>query len=125
MIKIRCVVERITYQNPENGYSVLKCAVKNYNDLVTVVGKSGPKARTRVVVDGQQVEIPVLHMDRTVGTQKESVSREWKDRSKRRRCMIGKSVIQTKGVMGSEIKVAKHVSWLPRKAAIVPYVPVP
>lgn len=38
MIKIRCVVERITYQNPENGYSVLKCAVKNYNDLITVVG---------------------------------------------------------------------------------------
>ena len=38
MIRIRCVVERITYQNPENGYSVLKCAVKNYNDLVTVVG---------------------------------------------------------------------------------------
>lgn len=38
MIKIRCVVERITYQNPENGYSVLKCAVKNYNELVTVVG---------------------------------------------------------------------------------------
>ena len=38
MIKIRCVVERITYQNPETGYSVLKCAVKNYNDLVTVVG---------------------------------------------------------------------------------------
>ena len=38
MIKIRCVVERITYQNLENGYSVLKCAVKNYNDLVTVVG---------------------------------------------------------------------------------------
>ncbi len=28
MVKIRCVVERITYQNPENGYSVLKCAVK-------------------------------------------------------------------------------------------------
>ena len=38
MMKIRCVVERITYQNPENGYSVLKCAVKNYNELVTVVG---------------------------------------------------------------------------------------
>ena len=38
MIKIRCVVERITYQNPENGYSVLKCAVKNHNELVTVVG---------------------------------------------------------------------------------------
>ncbi len=31
-------MERITYQNPDNGYSVLKCAVKNYHDLVTVVG---------------------------------------------------------------------------------------
>ena len=38
MIKIRCVVERITYQNPENGYSVLKCRVKDYSDLVPVVG---------------------------------------------------------------------------------------
>lgn len=38
MTKIRGVVERITYQNPENGYSVLRVAVKGYNDLVTVVG---------------------------------------------------------------------------------------
>lgn len=38
MQKIRCVVERITYQNPENGYSVLKCRVKNYSDLVPVIG---------------------------------------------------------------------------------------
>lgn len=37
-MKIRGVVERITYQNPENGYTVLKCAVKNYSELVTVVG---------------------------------------------------------------------------------------
>lgn len=37
-MKLRCVVERITYQNPENGYTVLKCAVKNEKDLVTVVG---------------------------------------------------------------------------------------
>ena len=35
---LRCVVERITYQNADNGYTVLKCAVKNYSDLVTVVG---------------------------------------------------------------------------------------
>lgn len=35
---LRCVVERITYQNAENGYTVLKCAVKNAQDLVTVVG---------------------------------------------------------------------------------------
>jgi len=38
MFRIRCVVERITYQNPENGYSVLKVNVKGYDDLVTVVG---------------------------------------------------------------------------------------
>ena len=38
MVRIRCVVERITYQNPENGYSVLKCRVKDYSDLVPVVG---------------------------------------------------------------------------------------
>lgn len=38
MMKIRCVVERITYQNPENGYTILKCRVKDYTDLVPVVG---------------------------------------------------------------------------------------
>ena len=38
MVKIRCVVERITYQNPENGYSVLRCRIKDYSDLVPVVG---------------------------------------------------------------------------------------
>ena len=38
MEHLRCVVERITYQNADNGYTVLKCAMKNYSDLVTVVG---------------------------------------------------------------------------------------
>lgn len=38
MLKIRCVVERITYQNPENGYSIMKVKVKDYSDLVTLVG---------------------------------------------------------------------------------------
>lgn len=38
MEHLRCVVERITYQNPQNGYSVIKCRVKGYSDLVTVVG---------------------------------------------------------------------------------------
>lgn len=37
-MKIRCVVERITYQNPENGYTILKCRVKDYADLVPVIG---------------------------------------------------------------------------------------
>ena len=35
---LRCVVARITYQTPENGYSVRKVKVKGYNDLVTLVG---------------------------------------------------------------------------------------
>lgn len=38
MKKIRCIVERITYKNEDTGYTVLKTHVKNYNDLVTVVG---------------------------------------------------------------------------------------
>ncbi len=38
MINLRCVVERITYQNPDNGYSVMKVNVKGYNDPVTLVG---------------------------------------------------------------------------------------
>ncbi len=38
MEHLRCVVERITYRNEENGYSVIKCKAKNYSDLVTVVG---------------------------------------------------------------------------------------
>ena len=38
MEHLRCVVERITYQNAENGYSVIKCRAKGCQDLVTVVG---------------------------------------------------------------------------------------
>ncbi len=37
-MKVRCVVERITYQNPDNGYSVLKVRIKGYDDLVPLVG---------------------------------------------------------------------------------------
>ena len=36
MERLRCVVERITFQS--DGYSVLKCSAKGYSDLVTVVG---------------------------------------------------------------------------------------
>ena len=34
----------------------------------SALGKSGPKARPKGVVDGQQVEIPVLYVIRTAGT---------------------------------------------------------
>ena len=37
-MKLRVVIERITYQNAENGYSILKARVKGYDDLVTLVG---------------------------------------------------------------------------------------
>ena len=35
---LRCVVERITYQNEKNGYSVIRCRAKDYQELITVVG---------------------------------------------------------------------------------------
>ena len=38
MDRLRCVVERVTYQNETNGYSVIKCRAKCYADLITVVG---------------------------------------------------------------------------------------
>ena len=38
METLRCVVERITYQNEKNGYSVIKCRAKGYPELITVVG---------------------------------------------------------------------------------------
>ena len=38
MQKLRCVGERITYQNPENGYSVMRVKVNGYDELVTLVG---------------------------------------------------------------------------------------
>lgn len=47
MDRLRCVVERITYQNEQNGYSVIKCSAKGYQELVTVVGNM-----TRTGFDG-------------------------------------------------------------------------
>jgi len=32
------VIERVTYQNPDNGYSVLKAHVPGHNDLVPIIG---------------------------------------------------------------------------------------
>lgn len=36
MIKLRCVVEHITYQNPENSWSVMEVKVKGYDNLATL-----------------------------------------------------------------------------------------
>ena len=38
MQKLRCIIERITYQNFQNEYSVIKVKVKGYNDLLTHAG---------------------------------------------------------------------------------------
>ena len=38
MIRLRCVVEHITYQNEKNGWSVMKVKVKGYDNLVTLTG---------------------------------------------------------------------------------------
>ncbi len=71
------------------------------------------------------MEIPALWYDRTVGTYVEGMGREGKDRCKRSKGRRGKTLLQPKGVKRSEIRVAKHVSHVPRKAAIVHTVPVP
>ncbi|MCL1829735.1 MAG: ATP-dependent RecD-like DNA helicase, partial [Oscillospiraceae bacterium] len=41
MESLRCSVERITFTNEENGYTVLRVKVKGLNGLVTVVGNMG------------------------------------------------------------------------------------
>ena len=38
MERLRCMVERITYRNEENGYTVLRCRARGFQELVTVVG---------------------------------------------------------------------------------------
>ena len=54
MEKIRCVVERITYQNEENGWSVLRVSVKGYKDLVTLVGNfCDIKVGATLMVEGE------------------------------------------------------------------------
>ncbi len=60
-----------------------------------------------------------------MGTHVGSMGREWEDRYKRRRGREGKAALQPKAVTWSETKVAKHAGHVPRKAAIVLYVPVP
>ena len=41
MEMVKALVERLTYQNPENGYCVLKVKVRGQRELVTMVGTLG------------------------------------------------------------------------------------
>ena len=54
IMKLRAVIERITYQNGENDYSILKARVKGYYDLVTIVGNMlDVTVGSVLVADGQ------------------------------------------------------------------------
>lgn len=64
---IKGVVERITFQSPETGYTVLRFKVSRHNDLVTVVGM------LMDVVVGTNLEINgVWKVDRKYGQQFEA-----------------------------------------------------
>jgi exodeoxyribonuclease V alpha subunit len=39
-VTIEGLIDRITYQNPENGFSILKCKIPKHSELVPVVGHS-------------------------------------------------------------------------------------
>lgn len=38
LVKVEGIVEKITFHNPENGFSVIRIKAKGFSDLVTVVG---------------------------------------------------------------------------------------
>jgi len=41
METLKCIVQRITYINEENGYTVLRVRVRGFDELVTIVGNMG------------------------------------------------------------------------------------
>lgn len=72
MENIRCTVERITYQNEENGWSVLRVNVKGYKDIVTLVGNfCDTKVGAILAVEGN------WRMDAKFGKQFQAVN--WKE----------------------------------------------
>ena len=60
--------------------------------------------RAEAVADGQLVEIPALHVIRTVGTQEDKKTGEWKNPGKRKVISVGKSAGIRRSVMRSEDK---------------------
>ncbi len=49
METLQCIIERITFHNDENGFSVIKCRVKGKREIITAVG-SIPKVYTGSVL---------------------------------------------------------------------------
>ena len=80
--------------------------------------------RSRDVADGQQVEIPVLSGDRTVGTHVESITGGWNPGQAEE--LLRKQIRAVRQSCDADrTKVGKYVSQLSRKAAIVYTAPVP
>ena len=74
MEQIRGVVERITYAGEETGYSVIKINVKNYGDLVTVVGNmASVTVGTVVTVKGEWSHNPKYGRQFNAASWEESV----------------------------------------------------
>ena len=78
----------------------------------------------RAVADGQQVEIPVLSGDRTVGTHVESITGEWNP-GQAEELLYRKNRRAIRRRDADRSLVGKYVSHASRKAAIVLIVPVP
>ena len=80
--------------------------------------------RSKDVADGQQVEIPVLSGDRTVGTHVESITGEWNP-GQAEELLYRKNRTVRQSCDADRNKVGKYVSHVTRKAAIVCQIPVP
>jgi exodeoxyribonuclease V alpha subunit len=54
MEQLRCIVERVTYANEQNGFSVLKVRARGHSDLVPVVGSmAGVNVGSVLLVSGE------------------------------------------------------------------------
>lgn len=61
--KLTGQIERITYNNPENGYTVLRLVVRGYADLVTAVGfLPAPTVGEELLMNGEWQEHPKFGM---------------------------------------------------------------
>lgn len=49
MSELRCVIEHITYQNAENGYTIMKATAEGFPDSITVVGYLGEEVTGSVL----------------------------------------------------------------------------
>ena len=71
------------------------------------------------------MEIPAPYHNRTVGTHRGSITREWKNRVKYRPVTKEKPREEWEGTSTNEVKVVKYAGAVPGKAAIVYDMPVP